>query len=469
MLTEDCALRLQQLNSVCFGYQSRDQSNAMHIRTRIVHFRDTLADAPDAAFEYLSDAILSVEQGTIRRLEAAESAFDKGLDATGVIDMRHLLTLPGFIDSHVHASQQNIIAAFGEQLMDWLNAYTFPEETRFAELDYAEQETERFMEALLAHGTTTALIFCTSFKHSVSLLFEQALKRNMRVIAGKVLMDRNAPQALLDKSHGIADTQALIERYHGKKRLGYAITPRFAGTSTREQLCAAGDLAEQYPDVWIQTHLSENKAEVAWTNGLFTEAKDYLDIYQRAGLLKNERSVFAHGIHLSDDELKRLAASKSSIAFCPSSNLFLGSGLLDLQRLRHFGVQYSIASDVGAGTSLCQFRSMADAYKVCQMTGYTLSAREAYYRTTLGAAKALGLSDYIGNLSPGKEADFVMINPARNTHIANRIEHVNSIDEELFVYMTMGDERLIEQTYIAGVPMYSNPQQLPPKGVLTRS
>lgn len=424
--------------------------SSVMLRTRIAHFKNGSA-SPANLLEYFDDGIIIFDKGRVALIGNTDTLVDQGLDITPAQHHPKALLFSGFIDSHVHAPQLDVMGAYGEQLLDWLEHYTFPAEMRFANAAYTETQTRRFLDALLANGTTSAMVFTTSHRHSADQLFEQANERNMRLLAGKVLMDRNAPEALLDTVEtGRSDNQYLIDRWHGKGRLGYALTPRFSITSTPEQLSAAGEQLAKYPDLWMQTHLSENTAEIAWIKSLFPNARDYLDTYQAFGLLSS-RSVFAHGIHLSDHELDRLAEHKAAIAFCPSSNLFLGSGLLNVERVKSFGVDLALASDVGAGTQLSMLGIMGEAYKVCQLQGYSLSPAEAFYMATAGAAKALKLEAFIGNLEEGKEADAVLLNPKLHPFINERIERCKNIDEELFVYMTMADERIIERTYIAGV------------------
>lgn len=428
------------------------------IRCRLAHFRDGYS-SPSESFEYIEDAIVVLSEGKFEAVYHAKEANQEGINENAVVDKRPSLMMPGFIDAHVHSAQINMIASYGAQLLEWLNNYTFPEEEKFAELSYATAQAEHFIDALLANGTTTAFVFPTSHKHSAHSLFETALSKNMRLIAGKVLMDRNAPESLLDGELGISDTRELIKHFHGKGRLGYAITPRFSGTSTPKQLAEAGKLLEDVPDLWVQTHLSENHDEIEWTKSLFPEAKDYLDTYEMHGL-HSERSIYAHCIHLNDRELRRISDCGSSIAFCPSSNLFLGSGLLNLERLHNAGASYCIATDVGAGTSLSMLKTLGDAYKVAQLNGYSMHALEAFYASTLGAAKTLHLNKQIGSIEAGKEADFILLDANLNSTIKNRLSSTNKINDELFIYMIMGDERLIKETYIAGECVYRSTNSL---------
>ena len=422
------------------------------IRARLAHIIEH--DNSGYRLEYWPDAILSVVDGRVEAIEDAEQAIAEGLDTSTLIDKRPALLMPGFIDAHVHAPQTEIIAAYGKQLLDWLEKYTFPAEIKYGDPDFSFSASADFANNLLRHGTTSAMVFTTRFAHNTQHIFDAFFQRNMRVIAGKVLMDRSAPDALLDGPEWLSETQGLIDAFHGKGRLGYALTPRFSITSTPEQLKQCGSLLTDYPDLWIQTHLSENPDEIQAVRGLFPEAKDYLDTYEMFGL-HTDKTVFAHCVHLNDDEITRISELGSSIAFCPSSNMFLGSGLLNIDTLNKRGISFALATDVGAGTSLSMFKTMTDAYKVAQLTGYSLSASEAYYSATLGAAKALKLDKYIGNLEKGKEADFIVINPALDETIAKRIEHCRSIDEELFVYMIMASENIVEQTYIAGELKYA--------------
>ncbi|WP_226662525.1 guanine deaminase [Microbulbifer aggregans] len=424
--------------------------NQTLLRSRIIHFRDDVTGSPDTALEYIEDGVIGFADGRITLLEDARRAERQGLDLSTAEHRPEALVTSGFIDAHVHAPQLGVMGSYGEKLLDWLHKYTFPTELQFADEQISQQNAEFFIDALLNCGTTSAMVFTTSFAHSTEHLFQAAERAGMRLIAGKVLMDRNAPDGLLDTpERALHESAALIEKWHGRGRLGYAVTPRFAGTSSRAQLSVAGQLLRDYPDLWMQTHLSENLEEIAWTASLFPEASDYLNTYERFGL-HGARSIYAHCIHLSGSEQQRLADAGASVAFCPSSNLFLGSGLLKLQKLRERNIPVALATDVGAGTSLCQLRSMGEAYKVCQLRDYPLCAADAFYMTTLGAARALHQEKHIGNLMPGKEADLLLLNGNREPLLRERLRHCRNIREELFAYMTIGDERTIERTYVAG-------------------
>jgi guanine deaminase len=358
--------------------------------------------------------------------------------------------VPGFIDCHVHFPQLDIIASYGEQLLDWLKRYAYPAEARFADVDYAREIADVFLDELLRNGTTTALVFGTVHAHSADAILQAAGSRGMRLIAGKVLMDSNCPDELQDTAESAyADSKVLIERWHGKGRLGYAITPRFALTSSGEQLAAAGRLASEYPDVWIHTHLAENKAEVEVIARQFPESRSYLDVYDHYGLLR-ERSVFAHCLHMDDEDRSCMAAKGGAAAFCPTSNLFLGSGLFDLRAMRAANIRVGLGTDVGGGTSLSLLRTASEAYKVLHLQDQAMPASRALYLATLGAAEALYLDDKIGNFEPGKEADFVVLDPAGSELSERRTRVATSIEETMFAITMLADDRHVAATYIAG-------------------
>ncbi|MBD3814673.1 MAG: guanine deaminase, partial [Betaproteobacteria bacterium] len=335
-------------------------------------------------------------------------------------------------------------------LLDWLETYTFPTERAFADKAHAGEVAEVFLDELLRNGTTTALVFGSVHKESVDAFFEACEKRNLRMIAGKVLMDRNAPDYLTDTAEtGYADSKELIERWHGKGRLHYAVTPRFAPTSTPEQLALAGQLFKEYPDLYMHTHLSENRKEIEWVRELFPERQGYLDVYDHHGLI-GARSVFAHGVHLCDEECRRLGETGSAVAFCPTSNLFLGSGLFDLEKVEGFGVRVGLGTDVGAGTSFSQLQSLNEAYKVMQLQGKKLDPFKSLYLATLGGARALYLDDRIGNLQPGKDADFVVLDYQATPLIDYRLRQARTLEEKLFALTILGDDRAVKETFAAG-------------------
>jgi len=408
----------------------------------------------EASHEYFEDGLLVVEDGKVVRNGHAADLLSTLPAGTEVIEYKDALITPGFIDTHIHYPQTGMIASYGEQLLDWLDTYTFPTERAFADKAHAGEVAQVFLRELLRNGTTTALVFGSVHKESVDAFFEQAHKLDLRMIAGKVLMDRNAPDYLTDTAEsGYADSKELIERWHGNGRLHYAVTPRFAPTSTPEQLALAGKLFQEYPDLYMHTHLSENRKEIEWVRELFAERKGYLDVYDHHGLI-GARSVFAHGVHLCDDECRRLGETGSAVAFCPTSNLFLGSGLFDLEKVEGFGVRVGLGTDVGAGTSFSQLQSLNEAYKVMQLQGKKLDPFKSLYLATLGGARALYLDDRIGSLQPGKDADFVVLDYKATPLIEYRLSQARSLEERLFALMILGDDRAVKETYAAGVSVH---------------
>jgi len=342
------------------------------------------------------------------------------------------------------------LASYGAQLLDWLNKYAYAEEARFIDKAHAAEVAGVFLDELLDNGTTTALVFATVFSQSVDAIFEAAGERNMRLIAGKVLMDRNCPPGLSDDAEtAYADSRALIERWHGKDRLGYAITPRFALTSSAEQMRAAGQLATEYPDTWVHTHLAENTDEVEEIARLFPDSRSYLDVYDRFGLVR-ERSIFAHCLYLDEADRELMGAKGGAAAFCPTSNLFLGSGLFDLRSISGAGIPVGLATDVGGGTSLSMLRTMSEAYKVLHLQDQRLPASRALYLATLGAARALHIDEHVGNFANGKEADFVVLDPGASSLMARRSRTASTVEELLFSLMFLGDDRHIGGTYLQG-------------------
>jgi len=420
-------------------------------RASIYHcLEDPGEEGRDSASAYLDDGLLVVENGVVAKLGPADQLLPELRDDTSVEDYSGKLIIPGLIDCHVHYSQLDIIASYGGQLLDWLIRYAYAEEARFADKDHSASVAGVFLDELLRNGTTTALVFTTVFPQSVDAIFEAAAERNMRLIAGKVLMDRLCPDNLRDDAESAyTDSKELIERWHGQGRLGYAITPRFALTSSDEQLEAAGRLAAEYPDTWVHTHLAENTDEIREIGRLFPQSRSYLDVYDRFGLIR-ERSIFAHCLHLDETDRNLMAEKGAAAAFCPTSNLFLGSGLFDLRTMSAAGIAVGLATDVGGGTSLSLLRTMSEAYKVLQLQGQTLPANRALYLATLGAARALHLDDRIGNLEAGKEADFVVLDAEGSSIAARRAQATTSIDELLFSLIFLGDDRNIGATYLQG-------------------
>ncbi|WP_374595021.1 guanine deaminase [Aquabacterium sp.] len=365
------------------------------------------------------------------------------------------LLTPGLIDTHVHSPQLDVIASYGAQLLDWLNTYTFPAELRYADPAVSAAGAQRFVQALLACGTTTAVVFPTVHKVSADALFAEAHRLNMRLVTGKVLMNRFAPPGLLDDvACARRDCVDLIERWHGNGRQSFAVTVRFAPTSTPEQLAMAGELCAAHPGIYMQTHVAENRDEVRWVRELYPEARSYLDVYAQAGLL-NPRAVLAHGIWLDDHDRALLREHGAQIAHSPSSNLFLGSGLFNWAQAEEQGVRVSLASDVGGGTSLSMLRTMADAYKVQALQGNRLTAWKALHACTLGAAQHLGLADEIGSLEVGRAADLAVWNLAHGVVGEHRLSMARDWHEKLFAWMTLGDERNLVRTFVAGRPALS--------------
>ena len=406
--------------------------------------------AEASAIEHIEDGLLVVEDGHVLQVGAAAALLTSLDDGTSVKDYRGKLIVPGLIDCHVHCPQVDIIASYGEQLLDWLNKYAYPAEMQFADQEHASEVAAFFLDELLRNGTTTAAVFATVHPHSADTLFAAAEARNMRLVGGKVLMDEHCPDALRDDpTSGYEDSKLLIEKWHGKGRLGYAITPRFALTSSEAQLEAAGRLAAEYPDAWVHTHLAENQDEVEEIARKFSWSRSYLDVYDRFGLLR-ERSVFAHCLHLDAEDRTLLAGKGGAGAFCPTSNLFLGSGMFDLQSMTDAGVRIGLATDVGGGTSMSMLRTMSEAYKTLHLQGQSLPASRALYLATLGAAEALYLDEHVGNFVPGKEADFIVLDTGASQITARRAAVAETVDELLFALIFLGDDRNVAATYLAG-------------------
>ncbi len=411
-----------------------------------------------AAMRYESDALVVMEAGKIKAF-GAYADIKKTLPAnTKITTYADALILPGFIDLHVHYPQTQIIGAYGKQLIDWLNRYTFVAEQQFADIDHAREVSQFFLDECLRVGTTTAMVYGTVHSHATDVFFEAAAERNMRMIAGKVMMDRNAPAALCDTAQsGYDDSKALIEKWHGQRRLGYAITPRFAPTSSPAQLEAAGALWREFPDVHMQTHIAENTDEVAWVSQLFPNHQGYLDVYDHYGLV-NKRAVFGHGIHLTHAEWQCLHEAGAGVAHCPTSNEFLGSGLFRFDNAKNKSrpVRVGLGTDIGAGTCLSPLRTMGEAYKIGELCGNSLCAADAYFLATRGAAEALHLDDKIGSIGVGMEADLVVLNLKSTPLVEFRMKFCNSIEEVLAVQMTMADDRATRAVYVAGKLAYGN-------------
>ncbi|NDV13605.1 guanine deaminase [Crenobacter caeni] len=427
------------------------------IRGALLTFKDDpfVRDLQDCMV-YLDDAVVVMENGKIAAVGAAAGVLPTLPAELPVTRYPDSVILPGFIDSHVHYPQTRMIAAYGEQLIDWLNNYTFITEQGFADKAHAAEVASVFLKEQHRNGVTSATVFGTVFPQSVDALFEEAARYDMRIMAGKVCMDRNAPAALLDTPQRAYDeSKALIERWHGKGRAEYVITPRFAPTSSPEQLEMVGALAAEFPTTLIQSHLSENRGEVEWVKSLFPECRDYTDVYHRFGLLR-DRAIYGHGIHLSEAELDVLSATGTAIAHCPTSNFFLGSGYFNVKAARDASrpVKVGLATDLGAGTSFSMLQTMNEAYKAAQLNGFALSAGHAFYLASRGTAEALGLQDKVGSIEVGKEADLAVLNLKSTPIIEYRMKYARDIHEALFVQMTLGDDRAIAATYIAGKQVY---------------
>jgi guanine deaminase len=428
-------------------------ANARVIRGRILSFTDDPAASGSQAYSVVDHGAVLVVRGLIEAVGEARDILARAPEGALVDDHAGSIVTAGFIDAHIHYPQTQVIGSFGAQLLDWLHDYTFVEEQKFADPAHCARIAEFFLDELFRCGTTTAMVYCTVHPGSAEAFLAAAEKRGARMIAGKVMMDRDAPEALIDTAQrGYDESKALIERWSQRGRLSYAVTPRFAVTSTQAQLEAAGALAREFPECYVQTHADENKAEIARVAALFPQARSYIDVYARAGLT-GPRSVFGHCIHLQESEVAELAASRSVAAFCPTSNLFLGSGLFDQARLVRAGVRIALATDVGGGTSYSMLRTAAEGYKVLQLNGQSWPALQAFYRMTLGNARALSLDDRIGSIERGKEADLVVLDPRATPALAHRMETAGgNLEVELFALITMGDDRAVRQTYVAGEP-----------------
>jgi guanine deaminase len=426
------------------------QSDVRAVRGEIVHFTGDPSVAGTDVCRHFPDGVLLIRNGLVSAVGDASVLLPQLQPGVPVIDYRGKLIMPGFVDTHVHYAQVDIVASYGEQLLDWLERFTFPAERSFADPAHASEVAGFFLDELLKNGTTTAMVFPTVHPASVDAFFEAATKRNLRMAAGKVLMDRNCPEFLRDTAEsGYEQSAELIRRWHGKGRLSYAVTPRFAPTSTERQLELAGRLLDLHPDVLLQSHVAENKGEIAWVAELYPWARSYLDVYDRYGMLR-KGAIFAHCIHLDEVDRQRMARTGASMSFCATSNLFLGSGLFDLHAAGASGIAVGIGTDVGGGTSLSMLKTLAESYKVTQLRGRRISPLQAFYLATLGGAVALSLDDHIGNFEPGKEADFVVLDPGATLLQARRNALAGSLEERLFVLMMLGDDRSVHATHIMG-------------------
>ncbi|WP_186125849.1 guanine deaminase [Burkholderia gladioli] len=418
-------------------------------RARLLTFRaDPARDADAAVLE--DDGLLIVEDGRVVAAGAYAALAGRLAPDAHLATLRDKLIVPGFIDTHIHYPQTDMIASPAPGLLPWLETYTFPTERRFEDPEHAREVAGFFVDQLLASGTTTALVYCTVHKQSADAFFEASDARNLRMIAGKVLMDRNCPAFLRDTAQsGHDDSAELIARWHGRGRQMYALTPRFAPTSTVEQLEACAELARRHPDVFVQSHVAENVDEVKWAAELFPGHRSYLDIYDRHGLLR-PRAVYGHCIHLDDEDRRRIAETGTVIAHCPTSNFFLGSGLFDFDRATEQHASLSLATDVGGGTSFSMLQTMNEAHKVARLSGYHLTATRMFWLATAGAAQALALDDQVGTLAPRSEADFVVLDPRATPLLARRTARAETLEELLFALAMLGDDRAVHSTYAAG-------------------
>jgi len=422
-------------------------------RASLLHFRADPAFDDQAALWH-EDGLLVVENGRVKAAgdyAALVSTLPPGVEP---LDYRGKVIAPGFIDTHLHYPQTDMIASPAPGLLPWLDTYTFPTERQFEDPAHARATAEFFLDELLRCGTTTAVVYCTVHPQSVDAFFEASEARNLRMVAGKVLMDRNCPDFLRDLEGDLGQSEALIGRWHKRGRALYAITPRFAPTSTDIQLRLTGELAARYPDTFIQTHVSENKDECSWVSDLFPQARSYLDVYERFGLMR-PRALFGHCIWLDDEDFARMAATGSAASVCPTSNLFLGSGLFDFERADGARAQLALGTDVGAGTSFSMLQTMNEAYKVARLKGSYLPALRMFYLATLGAARAMRLEDTIGSFATGLEADFVVLDPQATPLLARRTGHCHSLEELLFALALLGDDRTVAATYSAGKAVHA--------------
>ena len=421
------------------------------LRGRVLTFTDEPGrDDNASSYRYFEDGAVLMSNGKIAAIGSFKTIIKAAPNDVERVDHRPHLIMPGFIDPHIHFPQMQVIGSYGAQLLDWLNKYTFVEEQKFAREAHSARIASLFFDELIRHGTTSASAYCSVHRASAEAYFDEAARRNMRMIGGKVMMDRNAPEKLTDTPQSsYDDTKALIEKWHGKGRAHYAISPRFGITSSDAQLEMAGALAREHPDCFVQTHLSENHLEIAQTKALFPWARDYTNVYERYGLL-GPKSLFGHCIHLGAREIAIMAETKSVAVFCPTSNLFLGSGLFDRESLQDKNVRIAVATDVGGGTNYSMLATMDEAYKILQLRGQKLSPLNSFYMMTLGNAQALGLQDRIGTLEPGTEADIVVLDAGATPAMKLRSQTVETLAEELFVLQTMGDDRAVAEVYVAG-------------------
>lgn len=428
-----------------------NEGGSVAIRARVLSYRgDPERDGVEAALTYIEDGLVVVRGGVVAAVGEAGPLLAELEPELRVADYRPFLLTSGFVDPHLHMPQTQVVASYGTELLEWLQRYTFPEESRYGDRAVSDAAARFLLTELLRNGTTTAVAFCTSHPQSAESFFAQSDRLGLRMIGGKVMMDRNAPDALCDTpERGYAESKDLIGRWHGRGRLGYAISPRFAPTSTEAQLEAAGALAVEHPDLHIQTHLSENEGEIRLVADLFPWSRDYTDVYERYGLVRR-KALFGHCIHLSERERGALAEGQATAVFCPTSNLFLGSGLFDRDGARAAGLRTALATDIGGGTSYSMLRTAAGGYEVLALRGQRLRGHAAFWQMTAGNAEAIGLETRIGQVAPGFEADFVLLDSRATPAMAHRMERAETLEEELFILAVMGDDRAVAGTYANG-------------------
>ncbi len=421
------------------------------LKGRVLSFDGSPFDGDPVDATKTHEAVV-VENGQITSVGSADELKRAHADAT-VRDYGQHLIMAGFVDPHVHYPQTAMIASWGKRLIDWLNSYTFPEEMKFGNPDYAAEIANRYLDLTASHGTTTMCSFCTIHPESVDAFFSAAQARGQRVVAGKTCMDRNAPEGLRDTAQTAYDnSRALLEKWHGADRLSYAITPRFSPTSTPEQLEAMGALWAEHPDCLMQTHLCEQTDEIEWVRSLFPDARDYLDTYEHYGLL-GKNGLYGHVIHLEDRERDRLREVDAALIHCPTSNTFIGSGLFDMEGLMRAGHRVGLATDTGGGSSFSMLRTMAAAYEIGQLRGTPLHPAQLLWLGTVGSARSLRMQDRIGNVAPGMEADLVILDLASTPDIAQREANADDLWEAIFPTIMMGDDRAVAEVWIGGNPV----------------
>lgn len=430
-------------------------ANIKIFRSSIFHFLRKPEKHSDAnCYQYFDDGLLVIENGKVKMLGPADEVKKTLPSDIEIVDYSGYLITPGFIDIHIHYAQTEVIASYGEKLLEWLNGFVFPAEGKYHDKEYAKRAAGFFLDELIRNGTTTAGVYSTVHSESVDALFECAEHKNMRMLTGKTLMDRNAPAYLLDTpEQSYIHSKQLIEKWHGKNRLSYIVTPRFAPTSSEEQLKIAAKLMQEYPTIYLQSHISENANEVAWVKQLFPWSKNYTEVYDHYNLL-GERSILGHAIYLADEEFQRLSDTGTVIAWCPTSNFFLGSGLFNLGKAWQYNNRIGIGTDVGGGSSFSMLQTMNEAYKAAAVQNIKLPPLLSFYYITLGNAAALSLSDKIGNFTAGKEADFIVMDLNCTPLLTSKMTRAKTLEEKLFNLTVLGDDRAVKATYILGELKY---------------